>query len=100
MIGRCYGLSCGVLPDSFKKKQGILADLFADLVDFDLAGNEEKFPWMGVRRDYTNKSWNGIRPIRVPYDLENMNQDFNKRLIRKNPCFKGEEMKSRLNDGY
>ena len=31
------------------KKQGNLANLFADSVDFDLAGNEEKFPWVGKR---------------------------------------------------
>lgn len=31
------------------KKQGNLADLFADSVDFDLPGNEEKFPWVGKR---------------------------------------------------
>ncbi|TKC05823.1 nuclear transport factor 2 family protein [Pedobacter frigoris] len=31
------------------KKEGGLAELFADKVDFDLAGNEEKFPWVGKR---------------------------------------------------
>jgi len=33
----------------FGKKEGNLMDLFADSVDFDLPGNEEKFPWVGKR---------------------------------------------------
>lgn len=31
------------------KKDGSMAALFADTVDFDLPGNEEKFPWVGKR---------------------------------------------------
>lgn len=32
------------------RKQGSLAELFADSVDFDLPGNEQKFPWVGKRQ--------------------------------------------------
>jgi len=35
------------------RKQGSLVELFADTVDFDLPGNEQKFPWVGKR--HTNK---------------------------------------------
>jgi ketosteroid isomerase-like protein len=31
------------------KKEGSLAELFAEAVDFDLPGNKEKFPWAGKR---------------------------------------------------
>ncbi|MFZ4861919.1 nuclear transport factor 2 family protein [Sphingobacterium sp. Mn56C] len=31
------------------KKQGVVTELFADVVDFDLAGNAVKFPWVGKR---------------------------------------------------
>lgn len=31
------------------RKQGSVGELFADTVDFDLPGNEQKFPWVGKR---------------------------------------------------
>lgn len=33
----------------FGKKEGNIAELFADTVDWDLPGNKEKFPWTGKR---------------------------------------------------
>jgi len=37
----------------FGRKKGDITDLFSDEVDWDLPGNEEKFPWVGKR---TNKA--------------------------------------------
>ncbi|WP_185210447.1 nuclear transport factor 2 family protein [Sphingobacterium mizutaii] len=56
------------------KKQGSLADLFADMVDFDLPGHKEKFPWTGKRQtkkeveDYFKVLYQNIKSLK--FDVE------------------------------